>query len=561
MQRRAFSVGVSPTRQRVAPAGGNRSGAAASDISHAAPARGRDRTPMLHFARSMNQPLNILLITSDQQHHDTLGATNSLIGTPALDRLCLEGTRFTRAYCNNPLCSPSRSTIITGMYPSWHHCWTIGVSLPQDVPTVGDVFQQHGYDVSLIGKAHFQPLASDEQQPSLECLPKLHDLDFWRNFHGPWYGFNHVEVARNHADEPLVGQHYAIWMEDKGLKNWQEYFRPWPPESPQAARSYCSADGRHWNLPQECHYTRWTGERTVAQIDKAASEGRGFFIWSSFHDPHPPYLAPEPWASMYDPEAMEPGRRADGEHEKNPPHFGLTQTPQPDFSSVFPGDQWLHGAHSHLRDRQELRKDMAVYYGMISFMDQQIGRILDCLDRHGLAESTLVVFTTDHGHFLGRHGLVAKAIHHYEDLLRVPFVARLPKRIPPAAQSAAIMSLMDLAPTFLAAADLPMPQAMTGINQFGAFCGGPTARTWSITENHHGTHSCHMRTFVTERHKITVYRNDDWGELFDLESDPGEVNNLWCDPAAADLKSRMLHQFIQAVLQSESLPMERIAGA
>ncbi len=108
----------------------------------------------------MARPLNVLLITSDQQHHTALGCVNPLIKTPALDRLAREGTRFSRAYCNNPVCSPSRSTIITGLYPSWHHCWMIGVRLPEDVPAVGDIFMKNGYATGLVGKAHFQPLGS-----------------------------------------------------------------------------------------------------------------------------------------------------------------------------------------------------------------------------------------------------------------------------------------------------------------------------------------------------------------------------------------------------------------
>ena len=156
-----------------------------------------------------NRP-NILLITSDQQHFDTLGIVNPTVKTPHLDRLAHEGTHFTRAYCNSPVCSPSRSTVITGMYPSWHGCWNLGTKLPEYVPTVGDVFQKHGYATSLIGKAHFQPLASRPGIESLECQPPLRDLDFWRSFHGPWYGFENVEVGRMHADESHVGQHYAI---------------------------------------------------------------------------------------------------------------------------------------------------------------------------------------------------------------------------------------------------------------------------------------------------------------------------------------------------------------
>src|SRR5919109_3065648 len=244
---------------------------------------------------------NILLITSDQQHWDTLGVTNPRIQTPVLDRLAAEGTRFTRAYCNNPVCTPSRATIITGLYPAWHGAWTIGVKLAEDVLTVGDVFQQHGYATALIGKAHFQPLASTPDQPSLEAQPTLRDLDYWRTFHGPWYGFQHVEVARNHADESHAGLHYAIWMEETGLTNWQRYFQPWPRDRNLPPRRHI------WDLPQQFHYSTWTAERTIANIERFVAEGRPFFTWASFHDPHPPYLVPEPWASMYRPEDMQPG--------------------------------------------------------------------------------------------------------------------------------------------------------------------------------------------------------------------------------------------------------------
>ncbi|MGB3328527.1 MAG: sulfatase-like hydrolase/transferase, partial [Thermomicrobiales bacterium] len=131
---------------------------------------------------------NILLITSDQQHWFTLGRDNPRIQTPNLDRLAAMGTQYDRAYCPNPVCTPSRSSIITGQYPSLHGAWTIGVKLPEDVPTVGDSLHAHGYHTSLIGKAHFQPLASTPEQTSLEAQPTLRDLDFWRGFTGPWYG-------------------------------------------------------------------------------------------------------------------------------------------------------------------------------------------------------------------------------------------------------------------------------------------------------------------------------------------------------------------------------------
>lgn len=500
---------------------------------------------------------NILLITSDQQHYSTLGAVNDRIRTPALDRLCNEGVRFDRAYCPNPTCTPSRASIITGMYPSQHGAWSLGTKLFEDVPRITDTFRQAGYFTSLVGKAHFQPLASQPGMESIECHPILRDLDFWRNFHGPWYGFEHVETARMHGCEHLVGQHYAIWMEENGLTDWADYFESWPPDAEEMQRFRAN---RHWALPEEFHYTRWTGERTIAQIERAAKESRPFFLWSSFHDPHPPYIVPEPWASMYNPDDMQPGQIVPGEHDRNPLHFRMTQEKNPDFGA-FGEKQWIHGAQSHLRDRQELKKDLAAYYGMVSFMDREIGRILDSLDRNGLSDNTIVVFTTDHGHFLGQHGLIFKAIHHYEDILRLPFIVRFPGRAPAGKSSDAIQNLVDLAPTFLTAAGLEVPGIMTGVNQLDTWSGAEPVRTWTICENHHGATHFHMRSYVNQRYKITVYHDGADGELFDLAEDPGEIDNLWHNPAAAELKSKLLHEFLQATLQSEPVRMPRIAGA
>jgi arylsulfatase A-like enzyme len=503
---------------------------------------------------------NILLITSDQQHHSTLGAVNDRIQTPALDRICREGTRFDRAYCPNPTCTPTRATIITGMYPSQHGAYSLGTKLFETVPTVGEHLARNGYATSLIGKAHFQPLSTDARWPSIECQPILRDLDFWRSFHGPWYGFDHVETARMHADESHAGQHYAIWLEENGLVDWADYFQPWPPAGKGAQASW--KDRGTWKLPAELHYTTWTAERTIAQIEQASRRGEPFFCWSSFHDPHPPYLVPEPWASRYDPAKMVPGQLVEGEHDANPPQHKQSQEPNPDWRSLYPPSEGaIHGHGSHLHDPEDMKKDMAIYYGMTSFMDQQIGRILDALDRTGHAENTLVVFTTDHGHFLGQHGLNAKAIHHYEDLLRIPFLVRWPGRVAAGGVSSAIQNLVDLAPTFCRSAGLDVPRSMTGLDQSATWSGGEPARDHSITENHHGADICHMRTYVNERYKITVYARWEVGELFDLQQDPDELRNLWDDPDATEIKARLLREFMQATMNAEPRPMPRIAGA
>ena len=503
----------------------------------------------------MRRP-NILLITSDQQHWSTLGCSNPRIRTPSLDRLAREGVRFERAYCSNPTCSPSRSSIITGLHPSWHHCWTIGTKLPEDVPTLGDLVQQHGYATALVGKAHFQPLASAPGSESLECQPTLRDLDFWREFRGPWYGFQQVELARNHADESLAGQHYAIWMQENGLKDWQRYFRRWPHDPNEPVRRHV------WDLPEEYHTNVWIRERIVAHLESAARSQTPVLLWASFFDPHPPYLVPEPWASMYDPQEMEPGTLEEGELDLMPPHYRMTQEAGADWSWYHEDGLHCHGAHSHRGDEAERRKDMAVYYGMVSFMDREIGRILDALDRLGLAEDTLVILTTDHGHYLGQHGLWYKCVFHYEDLLRLPMIVRYPGRVPAGGTSAALQSQVDFAPTILRAAGIEVPGLMQGVDQYDVWCGTQeAARDHAIVENRHSRTRVNMRTYVEARYKMTVYRGQPYGELFDLQQDPEERRNLWDDPAHAQVKTQVMHRFLQAEMAREPTRMPRIAGA
>src|SRR5690606_18879723 len=210
---------------------------------------------------------NVLLITSDQRHHRALGVHEPVLRTPALDRLAAEGTLFERAYCPNPTCTPSRSSIITGLYPSVHEAWSLGTKLAEDLPTVGAMLTEAGYATSLIGKAHFQPMASTPEQTSLECPEVIHDLDFWRGFSGPFYGFQHVELTRGHGDEYTAGMHYGLWLEEQGLSNWRDYFaRGDPARRDVPPRTYA------WDLPAHLHYTTWTAERAVAAIDTAVAE-------------------------------------------------------------------------------------------------------------------------------------------------------------------------------------------------------------------------------------------------------------------------------------------------
>jgi uncharacterized sulfatase len=224
--------------------------------------------------------------------------------------------------------------------------------------------------------------------------------------------------------------------------------------------------------------------------------------------------------------------------------------------------QGLHGFHSHLHDPQELRKDIATYYGMISLMDKYIGRIVDRLDALGLAENTLVLFSTDHGHFFGHHGLIAKGAFHYEDMIRVPFIVRRPGRVPAGVRSDALQSLVDLAPSFLSYLGLPVPRVMTGLDQSRVWLGEQERlRDHVIVEDRHEPDTIHVKTYVDARYKLIVYYNRDYGQLYDLQEDPGEVRNLWDDPAGQDLKHALILKLLHAEMGKEPLPMPRVWGA
>ena len=497
---------------------------------------------------------NILLITSDQQHWSTLGCLNSEIETPNLDRLAREGMLCERAYCPNPTCTPTRASMITGKYPSQHGAWSLGTKLSEAEHTVGEDFIAAGYRTSLVGKAHFQPLQSAEGFPSLESYPILQDLEFWRSFDEKFYGFERVRLARNHADEAHVGQHYALWMEERGLSNWRDFFRP--PTGNDTRQKH------RWEIPEEFHYDAWIGEETCAQLDEFSKSGDSFFLWASFLDPHPPYLVPAPWDQKYDPNSLNVPALVPGEHDANPPHFKMTQELGPDFSPWQESGMGIHGYRSHLHNRDELAKDIAVYYAMVSLMDKYIGRILDRLDRLGLAEDTLVVFTTDHGHLFGQHGMIAKGGFHYEDLIRVPMIARAPGQIPPGRRSQALQSLVDLPVSFLRWAGLGVPSSMVG-EDLGPIWRGETqtVRDHCIVENRHEPTTIHIKTYVEDRYKLTVYYQRDYGELFDLQEDPEELNNLWDDSAHQALKAELTRKLLFAEMGKEPLWMPRISGA
>jgi len=498
---------------------------------------------------------NVLLITSDQQHFDTIGKFNKEIKTPNLDRLCECGTTFDRAYTVNPTCTPARATIITGKYPSQHGAWTLGTKLDENCTTIGQIMMENDIRTSLIGKAHFQPLESTKDYLSIEAYPILHDAEYWNNFNDDFYGFEDVKLARNHTNEAHIGQHYAAWLLENGCDNYKDYFLA-PTGTMDENTKYV------WDIPEKFHYDKWIAEETNKKLEEYSNNNEQFFCWASFFDPHPQYLVPKNWVDMYDSEKLTLPHLVEGELERATDLHKLTQEENPDFSKYSESGWAIHGCHSQLKNEEEAKKDLAIYYSMVSLMDKYIGQILDKLDELGLSENTLIVFTTDHGNFMGQHGLYEKGPAVYEDAIKIPYIASLKGKVQENVVSNALQSLIDLPTTILDYCGLKVPYDFTGVNQREVWEGKKeSVRKHIICEHHHERNLINMRVYVDERYKLVIYYNDKHGELYDLEKDPNELNNLWDIKEYSELQKELMLKYMWAELEKESLYMPRIAHA
>src|SRR3712207_1390793 len=218
---------------------------------------------------------------------------------------------------------------------------------------------------------------------------------------------------------------------------------------------------------------------------------------------------------MYNPDDITLPHYLGGEHLTTSPILKKTQEENPDFSEYYePKDKnWLHGCHSHIQDKEELKKDIAIYYGMISMMDHYIGMILDKLDELGMADDTIVVFTSDHGHFFGQHNLIAKGPFHYEDMIKIPFIVREPGVVPANKVNSSLQSLVDLTPTLLSKVGIEVPRTMAGKDESSVWNGEKDfLRTYVTCENQHTETTVNLRTLVNDRYKLTVYYNREHGE-------------------------------------------------
>lgn len=448
---------------------------------------------------------NILWYCTDQQRFDTIGALgNPCVETPAIDRLVSRGLAFTQTYCQSPICTPSRSSFMTGLYPSRLHNTRNGnATFPDGTPLISKLIADQGYDCGLIGKFHLQ-------SAGYRTEPRIKDDGFryWKFSHAP-------------RDDWEPGTHdYADWVREQGAD----------------LNALRESEDR---VPAALHQTTWATTRAIEFL----SENRGDSPWMlniNVYDPHPPFIPPKAYTEKFQPGDM-PGpafRESD--------LAAQAALAAADFQTEARDPSEFHG-----------KQVQADYYAMIALIDEQFGRLMQFLEESGEAENTVVIFTSDHGETLGDHGLLYKGCRFYEGLVRVPLIFSCPAHFVTGETSDTPVELLDLSATLLELAGAEIPEYHQGHSLLSHLSGAcpPTttvrpfvrceyfdALAPKFTQGNGTFATMHRR----DNYKLVIYHSLGLGELFDLDTDPNEHQNLWQDPDFQEIKNDLIFESFNA---------------
>lgn len=520
---------------------------------------------------------NFLLFITDQHRADHLGCYGNRIATPAIDSIAARGTRFSRFYVATPICMPNRATLMTGRMPSLHGARHNGIPLSLSATTFVDLLAAAGWRTALIGKCHLQSMSPNkptlgmpEVDPSLVLPPEeLREADKTILAHGrydqelrpnwladstreldlPYYGFQHVDLCVGHGDK-VVG-HYARWLEARhpGGGNLVG------PENQLPGNNYACPQAWRTAVPEELYPTAYVADKTCEYLDAHVRDNRSepFFIQCSFPDPHHPFTPPGKYWDMFDPFDMDLPESFHAGAASPPPHVAAL------YQARDIGKQNRNGQRVISVTEREAREARALTHGMIANIDDRIGQVLRKLDALGLAENTVVIFTTDHGDFLGDHQLLLKGALHYQELVRVPFIWSDPAAPARSAVRDDPAGTLDIARTVLARAGLAPHNGIQGRDLLGESDGDAPM----VIEEHQRygymgfRHGFRVRTLMGRRWRLSIYDDGrSFGELYDLDSDPQELNNLYDDPGHAALRSALTDELLHRVMRlAETSPL------
>ena len=480
---------------------------------------------------------NILWYCSDQQRFDTIAALgNPHIHTPNLDRFAAESAAFTHAYCQSPICTPSRASFLTGMYPSAvgvnangyerfpaHHAERL---LPRRL-------RDNGYDCGLIGKLHLASAMNRREE-------RVDD------------GYSYFQYCHDHKfGEP--GNSYVEWLEAQGIE----------PDSILQRREFTSAASyrqagtkpgfgglsvptpENDNVPPHLHQTHWCTEKAIEFMGRERDSDTPWLLSVNPFDPHSPFDAPWEYWRRYDAESL-PGayfQASDLQRQRQLEAVDI------DFQT-----------RAHHPDSLRHKEVQASYYAMIEFVDHEFGRLLDWLDATGLRENTIVIFMSDHGEALCDHGLLLKGCRFYEGLTRVPLMISWPGKIMPQ-RSDALVELQDIAPTLYELLGMDVPAWTQGQSLADGLRSGMGDHRDFVRCEYFGAiyypDQTHATMYRDRRWKLTIYHQKDACELYDLENDPWEHHDLSQAPDYADVLQDLIRRSFDAAIYATPAQTDR----
>jgi len=476
---------------------------------------------------------NVIIFFTDQQRGDSLGCLgNALARTPHLDQLAKNGTLFTNHYAVNPVCMPSRAVFFTGSYPQVNRVLDNGMPLPESELTLPEVFRRNGYRTASFGKIHLQTYKSHPGDTSRESIARWEagELDGWS---GPYYGFERVALTTGHGEG--CGGAYRRWQK-----------RHFPDlklgaENAPGTLKFPALGAYKSNMPLEAHYNTWITQHAIDYLEQTGDDP--FFMFVSFPDPHHPFTPPAPYHSLFDSVKFPEPHTVANENFLKPKPYREAM-----YGNPFPSD----GGARFIPDFSGSAYQMVLAhtYGMITMIDDCIGRVLEALERKGMRENTVIVFSSDHGDFLGDHHFLFKGQLPCRSLLRVPLIIDDPEIKP--GQVARVSSHVDVMPTLLAACGLDIPAAVQGEvlprnhemhGRNYAFAAG-----WSKASPEWQNYS-----IFTTNWRLSVFPRLADGELYHLDADPFEHRNLFHLPEYRPERDRLFEQLLYAVGSAEPL--------
>jgi len=458
---------------------------------------------------------NFLIIYTDQQRWDALGASgNPEIYTPNLDKLASEGIQFNHYYVQNPICMPSRASFLSGRYPSALGITDMAVPVPEDTVTLPKLLTNYGYRTANIGKLHFLPHANRDH----------------RDIH-PDYGFEHLEIS----DEPgCYEDAYRAWVRAKAPDQLPHISLGLPPaaelwydlmgikdEISHAEREVMRA------VPfpgsSDVTHSAFVAEQTMAYIDRHHEDN--WMCIAGFYSPHHPWVVPQEFLNMYNPEELS--------LPQLPEHLEAKRG-----ADCFPDE--------------ELRSAKHGYYAMISEVDHYVGKFMEQLESLGIADNTVVIFTSDHGEYLGDHLRYQKGYPGEDCISRVPCIIRWPNGVTaPGRSFDGIVEAVDILPTILDCAAIPIPgylqgeslaPVLTNRKQEGKDCAIMEFTGW--------------KNIRTEQYRYVCEANGR-ESLYDLSVDPMQYENVADSEPYWEVLYEMRRMMLMKMLRIES-PLHRV---